>query len=538
MKKYSAVLLLFLLLAGVFPAKAQDNLTNLALQKPVTAGNYSATHHKDHLVDGDTATYVDQTGTLTDNESGTAANYNNADNWYQIDLGKKYYFDHIVLHDDTSFWSSVYHIRILASETEDFSQKTVLYESGEFVEVPLPLTVAGDGNCYRYVRLEKVNTSMNLEYQYTELEVWGDENNAEEEIPVVLENAALLKPVTAGRYIDSTTKDDINDGNDNTGVYYVPTGTKTDNPDGILAEPQNDWYQIDMGERYLVDHIILKRGAQNWMTAQCFKIMVSNSSDFSDGTQVTLFEVGEGAGAAFPLTVAGDGNYYRYVRLQRTGLTSYESYTELEVWSSGALRTTVNAIVTGNQSLDLSFGRDMDFSLMNAISVFDQKSGQPVSCIPSVSNEKTLALNFSQELNSSAVVVKFPGEMKSLDEIPLDTLEIVVSFPPIIVINNFNFINGSEAGISQLAGEAVVGFKLDVVNQTQTLSDSCVIILAFYQGANLVSVSDVRISVAPGQTQSVSLTADISQKNADSACVYIWNNYTNALTVNQTFELQ
>lgn len=536
MKKYGVVLLVLFILFGTSAVAEESNLTNVALNKTVTAGNYSNTNPKSNLVDGKSDTYVDEKGGLTDNESGTPSNYENGDNWYQIDLEKSYYLDHIILYDDTAFWGSCYNIRILVSDTPDFSEKTVLLESAEWEEMTFPISVQSDGEAYRYVRLEKISTSMNFEYCYTELEVWANESEAEEEPEIILENAALGKPVSAGCYIDETTKDDINDGDENTGVFSV-NGKNTDNPDGVMSKVEDDWYQIDMGEPYLVDHIILKRDRENWMTALCFQIMVSNSPDFSDGTAVVLFEVGESGAASFPLRVSGDGNYYRYVRLQRTGMTSYERYTELEVWSPGALRTEVSAVATGNNTALLRFDREMDFSVADSIKITDFRSGKEVSYTVSVQDDKNLQIDFAEEMNGKTISLKLPSEFESQDGVALKNTELQIIFSPVITVENFIFTDENESAITQLGTTAKLGFSADVVNHTQDLNGGCVFILAFYRGDDMVYISDIRVNTTGGETKPAKLETDISQLDADNAAVFIWNNYTEALTVTQTYTI-
>lgn len=145
-------------------------------------------------------------------------------------------------------------------------------------------------------------------------------------------NSTALKKLVNGSYSDFVHADD---GENTNGTYVSGTVTL---PSGVTVNSasgqKDDWFIVDLGRRYQISKVKVwpRVSGFNAVQMRYFDIEASNTEDFA--SNVTLASVGaEGvADSSTPVVCDGDGGAYRYIRIRKTGNTSY-SFGELEVFA-------------------------------------------------------------------------------------------------------------------------------------------------------------------------------------------------------------
>lgn len=158
---------------------------NVALNKTViasntgcpTTGNYAVSK----LVDGSTTGFVAPADVYSADKvtlpSGAKADpsTSQANDWYMIDLGRRYAVTSVVVHPAAdkpaaNYWGFV----VEGSNDETFANSVPLGEvkaNDTTVDGTTAVTFNGDGSAYRYIRLRK---TANTYYLYSEIEVFAD----------------------------------------------------------------------------------------------------------------------------------------------------------------------------------------------------------------------------------------------------------------------------------------------------------------------------------------------------------------------------
>ncbi|MBE7040656.1 MAG: hypothetical protein E7400_01670 [Ruminococcaceae bacterium] len=165
-------------------SKTRENV-NVALNKPIyasntgcpTTGNYAVSK----LVDGSTTGFVAPADAYNTDKvtlpSGAKADpsTSQANDWYMIDLGRRYEVSSVVVHPAAdkpaaNYWGFV----IEGSNDETFANSVPLGEvkvNDANIDGSTAVTFNGDGGAYRYIRLRK---TANTYYLYSEIEVFAN----------------------------------------------------------------------------------------------------------------------------------------------------------------------------------------------------------------------------------------------------------------------------------------------------------------------------------------------------------------------------
>lgn len=159
---------------------------NVALNKTVYAGNNGCLNFEGYaasnLVDGSTSNLVLPPDSRSSEQvtlpSGAKvdASMSNADDWYMIDLGRRYAVSSVVVHPRATGHEPVYMqgFAIEASNDETFATYVPLggvKADDTSVDGTTAVTVQGDGGAYRYIRLRKTAGTYHI---YSEIEVFAD----------------------------------------------------------------------------------------------------------------------------------------------------------------------------------------------------------------------------------------------------------------------------------------------------------------------------------------------------------------------------
>lgn len=504
-------------------AFAEENLTNVALGKNITAGNYSTQYPKENLTDGDSSTYVNEQGTLTDNENGVVSDYTKGENRYVIDLGALYKISSVKLFDDAENWYSEYDFKISASADENFDECVMLYQTEDFTPTALPFEISCDDEYYRYIRLERINSGMGMGYTYSELEVWADENDkvvsgGETADPV---NVALGKNVTAGIWHKDRPKTCINDGDGTT--FAWPGGTYTDNADGVVSTNADAWYIIDLGTRYKIDYVKLIDNTNTWTSGYNVKILASNDKSF----ETDVYEIiNSGTDAKIPMGEnidCGSDEYYRYVKIQKfEGITNtwgYQ-YSEFEVYSSEELLINT-AAETEHDKIVFTFDRDVRFNNIGEITATLKSTGVKLPYTFETPSENTLVLNFNREIYSDEVNIVFPEDFS--DEINLKTYELRVKFKDNISAESVMFVNENGDETTKMTDGEKRKAKITLKNNSLTADGNCIVLTLTFDGKKLVGATENRVSLAA--SESTDVETELTDTDGDTYRVWIFRDY-------------
>jgi len=135
-----------------------------------------------------------------------------------------------------------------------------------------------------------------------------------------------------GKYTDVIHADDGDntDGSYDSAQIALPSGALTDS----ATHQQNDWFIIDLGRRYNISEVKVwsRQDTYNKIFMQYFDIEASNTEDFSECVTLGGVKSDAPSDKTTPVSVSGDGNSYRYIRLRRTGNSAY-GYSEIEVFA-------------------------------------------------------------------------------------------------------------------------------------------------------------------------------------------------------------
>lgn len=503
-------------------ALADNGLTNIAIGKKITAGNYSGTLPKINLIDGNYSTYVDETGNLTDNENGVAADYTKGENRYEIDLGALYPVNSIKLFDNAGNWYSEYDFKISAAVSADFSDAVTLFETEDFVPQTLPLEISCNEEFYRYIRLERVNSGMAMGYTYSELEIWADESakvedSQESKEPV---NVALNKPVTSGMWRTDAPKENINDGK--SGTFVWPNGDKTDNADGVPSIPADNWYIFDLEARYKIDYIKLIDNTNTWTSAYNVKILASNDKNFENDVYEIVNSGADKAIALGEKIACGSDEYYRYVKIQKfPGVTQagYQ-YSEFEVYSANELKINVTA-ETEPDKIVLKFDRDVAFNNIRDVTAVLASKDENLAFKSETRDERTFVLNFDREIYSDEVIVRLPDDFS--EDVQLGTYEIKAKFKDVISPESVVFVDGNGAEIFQLTDGGSKGAKIMLKNSSNGVSGNCVVLTMTYNGKKLVGITEDRVMLNPGESREIK--TEVQTADGDKYRVWIFKDY-------------
>jgi len=157
---------------------------NVALNKPIIAGNPNNQSEAEKLNDGSYVNIVaaltngypaeGTTVTLPSGEATATAATSNADDWFMIDLGRRYAISEVKVWPRSSGNVDVYmqNFTIEASNTETFTDAVPLGKIGTegVTDEVKPIVINGDGNAYRYIRLKKTGGTFHV---YSEIEVFA-----------------------------------------------------------------------------------------------------------------------------------------------------------------------------------------------------------------------------------------------------------------------------------------------------------------------------------------------------------------------------
>ncbi len=523
--KTSAVMLLVALAASIGNfAFAEENLTNVALGKNITAGNYSRQYPKENLTDGNSATYVNEQGTLTDNENGIPSDYTKGENRYVIDLGAIYKVNSVKLFDDAKNWYSEYDFKISASTDKNFGESVTLFKTDDFTPQSLPLEVSCNNEYYRYICLERINSGMGLGYTYSELEVWADENDKiepEEEAEPV--NIALGKRVTAGVWDANLPKANINDGKISTFTY--PGGTNTDNADGIASSSAEAWYVFDLGARYRIDYVKLIDNTNTWTSGYNVKILASNDKNFEN----EVYEIiNSGQDAGIPMgenITCGSDEYFRYVKIQKFPGSASETtwgyqYSEFEVYSANELLIDVKAETEANKIV-FTFDREVSFNNVSETAVTLKSSGEKLPYKFEMPSENTLVFTFNREIYSDEANIVFPEDFSN--DIKLKTYEINAKFKDVICTENVMFVNENGDEITKMTGGEKRRAKIILRNNSLNTAGSCMVLTLTFNGKKLVGAAENRINLEAGE--SCEIETALQDADGDRYRVWVFRDY-------------
>ena len=147
MKKSFVLIAAALFLLFALPSSAEDK-ANIALNKPAAASSTYPGYMPESAVDGDMGSiWAGRVGSQSDKTTV----------WWQIDLEDYYKLNDIIVYfrPDAKYDYERKNFRIVASKTDDFSERTVLKEQGdEDCGSVLEMTDIEDEGLFRYIRLE------------------------------------------------------------------------------------------------------------------------------------------------------------------------------------------------------------------------------------------------------------------------------------------------------------------------------------------------------------------------------------------------
>ena len=222
---------------------------NVALNKAVIAGNTGSettgTYAVSKLTDGSTTTglvvpadsYKDDKVTLPSGAQIDPST-SSADDWYMIDLGRRYVVSNVVVHPyankpAANFWG----FEIQGSNDETFANYTTLGEvkvNDENIDGATAVSIDGDGTAYRYIRLKK---TVNTYHIYSEIEIFAD---------ITITDVARKKPTEWGAAYSTLTGKNAVDGNISTLWRLAALTTDITN---LIVDLEAE-YPVEMAELY------------------------------------------------------------------------------------------------------------------------------------------------------------------------------------------------------------------------------------------------------------------------------------------------
>lgn len=407
---------------------------NVALNKPVYSGNTNresdASYNSAKLVNGVFTDIVPPMDTYSKEDvtlpSGakTAGATSNADDWFMIDLGRRFNISEVKIWPRQTGNVNIYmqNFDIEVANKEDFSDKVVLggFKTEGVTSDYVPLCVNGNGNTYRYVRLKKTAGTYHI---FSEIEVFADVNvfelSRKRNVEANYWTPDTYEPSCA---VDGYVKSGF--GASITTWLVAGVGEYDDPgcPYNLVVDLEKD-YSVDFIEMFGRDKSDADVYRRNWKIYGFTDAQGNPGAerdDYSDGT--LLFEVG-----AVPYDAQGlkaflsNNDEYRYIvfsKVVREPLAIGELRIEQIVPSIG------NVIREDDKTINISFTEKMDIESLkasNAIAL-KTKSGDVIvpdnitlTDINAWDGGYDATLTFADNLPSSGLTLKVNGTVKALN---------------------------------------------------------------------------------------------------------------------------
>lgn len=486
---------------------------NVALNKTViasntgcpTTGNYAVSK----LVDGSTTGFIAPADEYSADQitlpSGAKTNpsTSQANDWYMIDLGRRYAVSEVVVHPVAgkpvaNYWGFI----IEASNDETFANCVSLGEVKEndaTVDGTTAVTIAGDGSAYRYIRLRK---TANTYYLYSEIEVFAD---------VTITNVAQGKATEWGAAYSTLTGDKAVDGK--TGDSYSWRLA------GVTSSITN--LVINLGAEYPVE------------MAQMYR-----ASSYTD-VAFTLFNVYGYSAAAGKPAVTGTPANPTATLFTTTGLTTASKYFD---FAQGNYRYLV---LSKPKSKALALAEFKAFVV------------NPVAYSAVVNGDNTITISFTDKMEITTLV----ASNFSIDGITLSNPVVTGGWDggyDVTFDYNGTIVNGDKLTISskvrnqngiEMAADKTLSIKANIFTVEQNDSAvtkpvgnvACNVIANFIPEADATVVlyvavktdKGVLINCIPGEPVAVTAgvksqvsVADITPKAGEKLSFFLWENET------------
>lgn len=405
---------------------------NVALYKPVYAGCPQNSHKLHFLTDGaaSTVNFVHPNGSVAGAYTGTvplpsgatvASATSQANDWFIIDLGKRYKIDSVNVHARaTNHNRFMQHFNVEASNTEDFTEYAILGQRGATTDCPEYFTAKGNGNYYRYVRIRKTASS---EYGFSEIEVFADYSTLE--VSRFRNAEANKQSATSSNIGGEVLVDGIV--NDATKCWVIESNNAL--PSNVVVDLEKDYPigVIRMFSRWGYDGRLNFR--TNWAVYAYTNAQGKpdpNTTDFSDAKK--LIDVkdafpGNGIDSKNPVglcaTFSG-AESYRYLVFAKTAA---ESGALGEIRAEIMMPEITEASRNDSSSIKVGFSDKIDINTLNnsTISLTDVSGNtyelSDVSFTVDAENWDggyDAILTFSEELPDTSLTLTLDGGIKTL----------------------------------------------------------------------------------------------------------------------------
>jgi len=407
---------------------------NVALNKPVYSGNPGRNTDEyfsgAKLVNGEYTDIVPPMDTYLDEEvvlpSGAKVSpaTSNADDWFMIDLGRRYNVSEIKVWPRQTGNNAVYiqNFDIEASNVEDFSNKVTLksFKTEGITDDITPLTASGDGGAYRYIRLKKTAITYHI---FSEIEVFADVNVFE----VSRKRNVEANYWTPNTYEPSCAVDGyVKSGFGASITTWLVAGVgEYDDPGcpyNLVVDLEKD-YPVDFIEMFGRDKSDVDVYRRNWKIYGYTNEQGNpgaDKDDYSDGA--LLWEVGTTPYDESGLKAFINGNEkYRYIvfsKVAREPLAVGELRVEHIIPSVGKVTRA------DNKTLSVSFTEKMDIESLKAVGAVTLTTTSGTVLTPETitltdaedwDGGYDATLTFAEDLPSSGLTLKVSGTVKDLN---------------------------------------------------------------------------------------------------------------------------